>query len=209
MIHKILIICGACCAAQSGFARDRGGSPSSLMLSITGDIYYASSQANEVAGATYTRKYLNPAVVAAGLGTVVGHVYLGVRYEYWLAGRTMSLAGAETVDTLKHQSVGGELGYFDSNPRVYYLVSASVHYPLELKVTNSARSYETTLKPLTYEGRVAVGIRFSTFHSLILEGGYRYQNFGDLVSGATSYLPQGQSFDLSGGFIGVGLAFHF
>lgn len=180
-----------------------------------GDLLFSDSKADHESATTYTRKYNKSFVVAPGLGMrLFGFLYLGARYEYWIAGREFSSSSTSGKDTLKYQTIGGEVGWYTGNPRIHWILSATVHYPLSLTIsqtgwTSGKYNLPNDQRPLSYSGRLTLGIKFSSSFSLRLEGGYRVVNLGDLHSAPRTYLPAGASLDLSGPFLGAGFGLHF
>lgn len=163
--------------------------------------------------ATFAKYFSNGGQATGRLGVLVEGVYLGALYEYWYASREITLSGVEYSDTLKYQTVGGELGYYySSNSRVYWLFTASAQYPLLARVdsvsSGASTSYSGTKRP-AFQARVASGIRCYSFFSLLLEAGYRWGNLEKLSSGSTDYLSEARDFSLTGPFLGVGIGFHF
>lgn len=177
------------------------------------DYLYAQSDADKISGAVYSRKYSNPVVGGAGLGiTLFQKVYVGARYEFWYGLRKFTFNDLGQSDTLKLQTLGAEFGYYHSNPRVYLMLLAGIHYPLKAGVevvSTTNQTFQSNTKNLIYSGRAYIGIRFNSLYSFFLEGGYRSVNLGNLKAGPTDYLSGGASFNLSGPFIGIGLLFEF
>lgn len=175
----------------------------------SGNYLFAKSAADTVAGASYTENFSRPLVGGGGVGLLLWKaIYVGARYEYWFGRRTFSLSGTTQIDELNYQTLGAELGYYVSNPRVFWLLMAGVHYPVLLKVITSVGAFTSSQAPLAFIGRLTMGIRFSKYHSLLIEGGYRSANLKELTAGSRSYLS-GSNFDLSSPFIGIGLWVHF
>ncbi len=123
--------------------------------------------------------------------------YIGVGADYWLAADAAS-------DRLSYIGLIGEAGLFLSYPRWFWLLTAAVVYPATLSVQGSG-SYSALAPPLSYRGRLLIGVRLTAPVSLLLGGGYRLQNLGSLVSGATPY--NAGSLDMTGIFLSAGLAF--
>lgn len=194
--------------ARGGVTQLREGS---VLTSLSVHVLYANSNADKVTGATYERKMALPSIGSVGLGIRPWKkLYMGVRYEYWYSDRKFTLNNVGQTDLLKFQTIGGELGYYTGNPRVYYLFSAGVHYPLELKISSDRQGDFTNLaKPLTYQGRLVIGVKFSSLIALQIEGGYRLMDLGNLLNGNTPFLSGGASMNLSGPFLGLGLGLHF
>ncbi len=177
---------------------------------LTGDYLAVSTVADRVEGAQYTRQYINPSVLAiAGGGRIWGPLYLGLRVENWFAGRAfVNAQGTAQTDTLTYRTLGIETGYMTSSPRVIYLATLGVQYPLAARVTSRALGntdeYSASGTPLAYALRMALGIRFSRVVSLSIEGGYRFANLGQLATAHFTYLGT-EPFDLSGAFAAIGL----
>lgn len=180
-----------------------------LMLFVSSDYHFTKSAADEVTGATYDHRYSNPYTLNAGLGiTILNRVYLGARYEYWIGQRQLTLNGVGQTDTLKIQNIAADLGWVTGNPRVFWILMATAYYPLTQGVevrSTTTQTYQTSPMKYGYAGRLKLGIKFNNTLALLVEGGYRFADFGQPKSGSTDYLSNG-TFSLSGPFGGLGLA---
>lgn len=191
-----------------GLSTDR-----SVLLFIAGDYLYANTSADRVEGASYTERFSRPTVASLGLDVLfTKKLFIGARYEYWIARRRFDLNGVRT-DTLIYQTVGLELGFFHRpNPRVYFLAAVGAHYPVTLRVASSGTvngNFENAGRPLGYATRLATGIRFNSLLSLFFEGGYRLSNLKKLRSGSEDLVEGGGDLDLSSAFLGGGFGFEF
>lgn len=183
-----------------------------LMLFVSSDFHFTNSKADQVTGAVYDHQFTNPYTLNAGLGlTVFNRIYLGVRYEYWVGQRQLTLQGIGQTDTLKIQNIGGDVGWVTGNPRVFWILMASAYYPIlqgvEVRSTTT-QTYQTLPMRFGYSGRLEIGIKFNNTFSLLMEGGYRFADFGQPQSNTSNYLSNGD-FVLSGPFGGIGLAVLF
>lgn len=196
------------------FAKSKSLKDQSQYVYFGGTFQFTDSAADDVAGASYTKKMTNPVVLVGGLGfRLFNFLFLGARYEHWIAGRGFTVGGVAQNDTLKYQSIGGELGIYRGNPRFFWIVSAGWFHPITLSVESTRGSTSSTYihepKPVGYQARLTMGVKLNSLMSFRLEGGYRHANFGDMSSGSTSLLQGGEKLDLSGPFVGVGLGVHF
>lgn len=169
--------------------------------------HYSYSDADRVAGAFYTQTYSRPIAGEAGVGVrTMGNIYFQMGYEYWIANRAYAVSNVPFSDVLHYQALGVEAGYLFGSPRAFLILAGGVQYPLELGVTDSAGvAYATLLTPLSYRGRLVIGVRMNDTFTLLMDGGYRVLNFGSLESNGTPLLSGGAAFDLSGLFLGAGL----
>lgn len=200
--------------SQSGFAKGYSElKDGGWVFYGAGDLLFSNSKADGQALSTYTQKYNKSSLLALGLGVkFFRFLYIGVRYEYWMAGRNVTTAGLNSVDTLQYQTLGGELGIYTGNPRIHWLLTGGAYYPLSLAVTQSGATsgkYTNTANPLGYQARLTLGIKLGSVVSMRFEGGYRVVDLGSLTNAVGSYLPGGDKLDLSGPFVGVGFGVHF
>lgn len=184
-----------------------------VVARFSGDMMAVSTVADQVEGAQYSRQYVNPGVVSAAIGVQpFSSLYLGLRFENWIAGRTFTVNGATQTDSLAYQTFGLEAGYAAASPRLLYLATVAAVYPLQNKVTSTVGSTTDVYTPgaprLAYDARMALAVRMTPILSVIIEVGYRFANLGPLNSGSFPYLGT-QSLDLSGPFAGVGLGVTF
>lgn len=200
----------------SAFAKGRSSElkDGSFVFYFGGDVAFSTSKADSVAGATYTNKYNNSMILDAGLGVrLFRYIYIGTRYEYSLLKRAYTVGGVETQDKLDYQNIGGEIGWVAGNPRVHWILSVGGFFPLALDVAQVRNGTTTHFinaqKPITYQGRLTLGVKMNSAISFRFEGGYRMQNVGNLQSNGSSYLNGGEKLDLSGPFFGFGLGLHF
>lgn len=183
------------------------------LLQLGAAYHYTYSLPDRVAGASYEKKFLNGFVGHGRVGTVLSPgVYLGGAFGYWSATRKFTLAGVDTTDILNYQTIGFEFGaFYEANPRVYWMLLGSVHYPLKQEVNSTVggvmSSYSGTKRYAT-ELRASVGIKIFSRVSLVIEGGFHWANLRYLESGGNPYVLSGDQFDLSGAFAGVGLGIH-
>ncbi len=180
-----------------------------LMFFVSSDYHFTNSYADQVSGANYDHKYTNPYTLNAGLGvTILNHIYLGARYEYWIGQRQLTLSGVGQTDTLKIDNIGADLGWVTGNPRVFWILMASAYYPLNQGVevrSTTTQTYSTSPMKYGYAGRLKLGIKLNNSFALLIEGGYRFADFGQPQAASTNYLSNG-NFSLSGPFGGLGLA---
>jgi hypothetical protein len=184
-----------------------GAAPFSSLLMGSLNYQYISTEADTVAGATYTRSYSQPASLKIELGFVpVRSVYMGFVLDHWMAGRTYN-TGTEIADTLQYQVLALELGYITGNPRSFFIVSAMVGYPLKLSIASTdGQTYLPNVRaPLAFGGRAIVGLRFASWFALMLEGGYRVRNLGVFASELAPYLASGAALNFSGVYISTGV----
>lgn len=208
----ILMLCVACGATQasSHFSRVKSYS---LILRVTMDYNYSNSLGDQVSGATYGSRFANSYVGDIGLGTLLfSNAYVGAVFENRYARRSFTLAGQPQIDTLNFKAVGGEIGYWSSNPRTYLLFSGGTLMSLSPQITSEGESQRTFSGPsgkLIFFGKVTMGIRLWSWFSFNLVGGYRHSNLGAFSSGSDALLSGSESLDISGPFGGVGLSIHY
>jgi len=168
---------------------------------------YVSTTADEVAGATYSRQYAQPASLKIEMGfPILESVYLGFVFDSWIAGRKYDDGTTAVVDTLDYKVVGVELGYMGGNPRSFFAFTGFVGYPLNLQVTSTLGTFTKAGKRnLCYGARGLLGLRMTSWLTLLMEAGYRIRDLGDLTSGTTSYT--GGSFSLTGFYVSTGIGF--
>lgn len=196
-------------------ARAEGSKPFPFKVLVRASAHYpiTNNPADRDGSVTYQKYFTSGLETSAHVGTVWEGVYLGGIYEYWLSSRKGLISGTEYSDVLAYHSVGGEVGYFAAaNPRIYWMITAAILYPMQQQVTSTGNGDSTPYygqKLLSYQVRGALGFKMYNRVSLFLEGGYRWANLRNLTSPAgTSYVTGGQNFDLSGPFVGAGLALH-
>lgn len=198
-----------------GIARAEGSAPFpfTAMLELSAAYHFTSPAADGVANLAYDKRFKSGFEGTMRLGAVVGPLYLGIAYEYWSASRRTESAGVTTTDVLNYQLAGGEVGLFiHANPRVYWLLTATVYYPLKAEIHSSTTASATLYaapKRLPYQGRAAIGFKLARRLSALFEGGYRLGNLGPFSSSGTLHPTLGGSLDFTGPFAGVGLAVHF
>ena len=202
MAALVLLVSNICTAAVGN-----GPAPFSTLFSGSLNYNYVSTTADEVAGATYTRQYAQPASLKIELGFPIGEsIYLGFVLDSWMAGRTYNDGTSDIDDKLDYKVVGVELGYMGGNPRSFFAFTGFVGYPLNLQVISTTGTFTKTGKRnLCYGARGLLGLRMTSWLALLMEAGYRIRDLGDLTSGSTSYL--GQSFSLTGLYISTGIGF--
>lgn len=196
------------CLSARVQAASNGPGPFFTLLAVSYTNNYTSTSADTVEGAFYSRSYSNPASLKIELGLLpMKYLYLGFVFDLWKAGRTFEVGGITTSDTLTYQVVGVELGYITGNPRSFVAFTGFVGYPLRLSIQSStgATYLPDTAAPLTYGGRAMIGLRFASFLSVLMEGGYRLRNLGAFSADGVAYL--GDDFNLSGFFISTGVGF--
>lgn len=188
-------------------AMGNGPSPFSTLFSGSLNYNYVSTPADEVAGATYSRQYAQPASLKIELGFPIGEsIYLGFVFDSWMAGRTYNDGTSVVTDKLDYKVVGAELGYMGGNPRSFFAFTGFIGYPLNLQVVSTAGTFtKAGSRNLCYGARGLLGLRMTTWVALLMEAGYRIRDLGDLTSGTTSYI--GQSFTLTGFYISTGIGF--
>lgn len=179
----------------------------SRILEVSGAYHlFSGNGADNVAGATYTKRFSPGIATSVRFGTTFGPLYAGIGYEYWFASREVSQNGSTESDKLSFHGGGIEFGgFYRWNPRLFALLTAAVYMPLEASVTatiDGAASVTRATKMPYYQARFGVGIQLFARLSLLLEGGYRYNNLKGVSLG-------GASLDLSGAWTGMGLGFHF
>jgi len=182
-----------------------------FLLYASGNIGIASSEADKLSGASYTKNMRTPLVGVLGFGGYpTPWLWVGARYEYWFAARELSIAGAPQKDTLHLQLVGPEIGFVKANPRVAYIFSMGGLYPLEQRVDSSSQAKFSRGTPFwNYQAKASMELKINSRLDFHLEGGYRWLNLKNLSSGTTAFLPEGRDFNLSGPFVGMGLGFMF
>lgn len=197
-------------AGFSGAAFGASKFPGRWLATVGASYGYTNSLADGVVGANYSERYTNPVIGEFSFGGfVVPRFYLGAQYEYWYARRVFSLDSTAQTDQLNLQMVSAQLGYGWGNPRVLWLLTASVGYPLVANVSSTAGAYAPSALPLGYEARAYVMVLIIPRVALTFSGGYRIRSLGRLYAGATPYLSGGDSLDLSGAFGYLGVAFSF
>lgn len=200
---------------QAAYAKGKSLVDYSQVFYIAGNVLFTDSTADDVSGATFRQNMTNPFVGAAGLGfRFLGFLYIGARYEHWFANRDFTSAGIPQEDTLKFSSIGGEVGFYRGNPRFYWTLTAGYFHTLSLSMeskrnVNIVTIYTRDPKPVTFQGRLTVGVKLNSRYSFRLEGGFRYANLGNLVYGSNPFLPGSADLNLSGPFVGAGLGIHF
>jgi len=177
----------------------------------SGDIGLASPESDSVSGAVYTKKMRIPLVACAGFGvTLWSRLWLGARYEFWWAQREFETGGSQSLETLRLQTLGPEVGWVRGNPRVTYLFVAGGQYPLQQKVDSTiANSYNSSSSHWNYFVRSSMELRFNSRIALHLEGGYRWVKIKGLQNGVTSFVQGNGDLNLSGPFVGLGLGLFF
>ena len=171
----------------------------------------ASPASDKVLGASYTQNMRTPILGTLGLGYfALKPLWIGIRYEFWVAQRKMSLAGVNSIDKLNLQLLGPEVAYVRGNPRVSYLFAAGGTFPLKQQIDSNVNGvFQTGATFWNYHLRTSLELRFNTQLALHLEGGYRWVKVRGLSSSSGSFLANGGDVDLSGPFVGIGLGFLF
>ncbi|MBI4403086.1 MAG: hypothetical protein HY537_02935 [Deltaproteobacteria bacterium] len=187
-----------------------------FLIQFSANYLYAKSKADTISDAVYSQKYQNPVVGAVSLGVgVLKKLYLGLRYEYWYGRRKFTLNNVEQTDSLKYQTIGPEVGLFHANSRVQALAAFGVFFPLRVAVESQGTGvslFENKGMPVTLEARGLIAVRIVSPLSFFLEAGYRSADLGKLVAADQSpYIVDNGilDFDLSGPFLGLGLALSF
>ena len=177
-----------------------------VLFDLVGDYQFAKVVAAPPA-VSLSRNYGSPIVVGGGTGIRFSSgFFFMLRYEYWIATRDTVTA----KELLRHQSLGGELGFhLPANPRLSWRIAGAVLYPLQAGVESAGTEYSASGTPLTYEGRLGLGFKLVDVATLLVEGGYRYSNLGQVSGPAGPYLSGGADLDLSGAFAGLRFLFHF
>jgi hypothetical protein len=195
--------------------RYRGNGPKEwrVLFQLGADMGFPNSSADSMPGVTHGRKFTNIFLGNVGLGVkLFNFLYLGGRYQHWMATQDYTVSGTNIINELKYQALGAELGWASGNPRVFWILSGTYYYPLKSEVQQRPGNgiFQSPTKRGTYEGRATLGVRFSSRFTLLFTGGYRYANFGKLSSGAgTALLPASADLDLSCIFGGLGLGITF
>ncbi len=144
--------------------------------------------------------FFKPVSIELNAGQVIGRtLYLGGASDYWLATRTDSGAS----QALKLINLGLEAGFFRARHRVYWLLTATVFYPLlgEVSASTGELYYLAIIRP-TYRLRGSVGVRLSSYIALVLGMAFSFQDLGVAVTTTgveTPGLTIGR-FSFSGGF---------
>lgn len=196
-------------APATAHAEANGPGPFFTLLSASINSQFVSTTADELVGATYTRRFSNPASLKLELGFLPAkYLYLGFVFDLWKAGRTYD-AGAGTIgDTLNYQVLGAEIGYFTGNPRAFIALTGFLGYPLTLNISSSTGEVflPTARAQWVYGGRVLMGIRLSTILAIMVEAGYRLRNLGTFASNGTAF-NSGEGLNFSGFYISSGVGF--
>lgn len=207
---KFLLVLTLAFAAASGSAA-QGSGPRNWrwLFQLTGDFHYSQSDADFLPNTNYSLLFGNGGVGSLAIGKMLGkRIYLGARYEYWYAQRSISAAGISENNRLDYHSAGLEAGFRGGNARAFWMVSAAVAYPVKLSLYSSlGNPYTSTSTPLAYEGRGTLGLRLNSHFSVLFVAGYRLIDLGDLHNPA-SFL-NGTTFNLSGAFGGAGIGLTF
>ncbi len=145
-----------------------------------------------------TTPFSLPFSFEAQMGIAVGQLYVGYGVDYWV--------GSDASSTkLNYAGVSGEVGWIKSNPRLFWLVSASAIYPLILGVTDTAgQNYSSSAVPLSYRVRAVAGLRLYPQLALLVGGGYRIQDLGNLSVGSSVY--NSGTLNMTGLFFTAGLS---
>lgn len=162
--------------------------------------------ADEAANATYYRKHNTTSVIGVvGYGFELSRrVFTDIRYEYWVSDRKYDIGNDTYNHRLSYQTLGIDLGYSFSHPRVWWALTLGAHYPIIVKSGNF-----TGVRKIQYQARASLAIRVKGSTWLHFECGRRFANLGQLSDGATPYVDDAAAFDLSGPFVSFGIAFHF
>jgi hypothetical protein len=210
-IFGLGIILGLMATAPVFADSKNGFSSRKFLFYLSGDIGLAFPESDAVSGAAYTKKMRTPLVACAGFGVAPwSRLWLGMRYELWWAQREIETGGSQSLDTLRLQTLGPEVGWVRGNPRVTYLFVAGAQYPLQQKVeASSVNSYTSSSSNWNYFVRSSLELRFNSRLALHLEGGYRWVKIKGLQNGVTSFVEGNRDLNLSGPFVGMGLGLFF
>jgi hypothetical protein len=146
--------------------------------------------------------FSGPLSFEASMGSVFGrNFYFGGVGEFTLGSRT----GAGVTETLSLIHVGAEIGLTRQFPKHFFLLAASVFYPVLLQISDSLGSaYISPSVLLTYRVRFLVGIRVTSYAALTLGVSYKLQNYGTLTTAAGASFP---ALDLTGIAVSAGFTF--
>jgi len=182
-----------------------------FLFYFTGDLALTSTEANKLPNFNLSKNMRTPLVSAVGLGArVFKSLWLGVRYEYWFAGREWTDLGTLQRETLNLQMVGPELAYVRGNPRVNYYFAVGGMYPLVQKINSSVNGvYSRGSQFWNTHARASMELKINSRLGLHLETGYRWLNLRDLQSGGISFVSGGRDLNLSGPFFGMGFNLFF
>jgi len=184
------------------------------LIQLGAAYHYSNSLPDNVAGATYEKKFVNGFVGNLRVGSVLSPgVYIGGVAGQWQASRKLTLSGVEQSDSLSYRTLGLEVGAFlENNPRVFFMLVGGAHYPLTAEITSTtagvAQTFTNADTRWALELRAVVGIKLASRFSLMLDCGYQWANLRYFNSGTTPYIAGGDQFNLSGAKFGANLGFH-
>lgn len=181
------------------------------MILAQSDMLFAEPTPDQFSGVSYLDKFQKPFIGKLSVGFPLARFLVELSYLHWTANQKLDNGGTMQTNALTYQALGLQLGWIAGSPRVFWVLGGGVYYPLTLKVANTEQSltFVSSKKPLTFEGRVLLGVRFNSTLFMTLAGGYRYANFGDLRDGTASFVSGGRDFDFSGIFGSAGLGVTF
>jgi len=179
-------------------------------LTLGAHYLYSGSTADSMAGATYTEYMNRPVVFDLALGfSPLPNFYLGAAFESWYARRNYSLtSGGGAIDRLMLDNIGIETGFVTANPRIMWLATAAIFYPLMSQVGSTlGQIYRQEPKQISLRFKAGVAFKLESWFAWWMGFGYQKIDLGDITDNGASFLSG--NFDLSGPFLGTSLVLTF